>query len=52
MASIDSIIIDQVDIGNSWFQPVIGYSLPVFLTIVITFFGVWAWTRWQEGASK
>jgi hypothetical protein len=49
MASIDPIIITQVDAGNSWIQPVIGYSLPVFRTIVLTFFGVWAWGRWQEG---
>ena len=52
MVFIDPVIIAQVDAGNPWAQPVLGYSLPVFLTIVITFFGVWAWARWQEGASK
>jgi len=40
MASIDPIIIAQVDADNPWMQPIFGYSLPVFLTIVITFFGV------------
>ena len=50
MAFMDPIIIAQVDAGNSWVRPVLGYSLPVFLTIIITFFGVWAWVRWQEGA--
>jgi len=49
MAFIDPLIIVQVDAGNLWFQPVIGYSLPVFLIIFITFFGLWAWTCWQEG---
>ena len=49
MAMLDPIIIAQVDAGNPWFQPVIGYSLPVFLTIVVTLFGVWAWAHWQEG---
>ncbi|HSM72863.1 MAG TPA: hypothetical protein VK851_15080, partial [Anaerolineales bacterium] len=52
MAMLDPIIIAQVDEGNPWFQPVIGYSLPVGLTIVICFIGIWAWTRWQEGKSK
>jgi len=49
MAFIDPVIIVQVDASNLWFQPVIGYSLPVFLIIFITFFGPWAWTRWREG---
>ena len=52
MALIDPVIIAQVDAGNSWVQPVFGYSLPVFMTIVLTFVGVWAWARRQEGASK
>ena len=52
MAMLDPIIIAQVDEGNPWFQPVIGYSLPVFITIAICFIGIWAWTRWQEGKSK
>lgn len=49
MATIDPIIFAQVDAGHPWVQPVIGYSLPVFLTIILSFFGIWAWTRWQEG---
>lgn len=49
MALLDPIIIAKVDAGSPWFQPVIGYSLPVFFTILITFFGIWAWARWQEG---
>lgn len=52
MAMLDPIIIAQVDAGNPWFQPVIGYSLPVFLTTILAFLGTWAWARWQEGASK
>jgi len=52
MALLDPIIIAQVDAGNQWFQPVIGYSLPVFFTIILTFFGLLAWSRWQEGKSK
>lgn len=52
MAMLDPVIIAQVDAGNSWFQPVIGYSLPVFIAIFLTYLGVWAWARWQEGTSK
>lgn len=50
MALLDPIIA-QVDAGSPWFQPVIGYSLPVFLTIILTFIGIWAWARQQEGKS-
>lgn len=49
MAMIDPIIFAKVDAGNPWFQPVIGYSLPVFLTVILALFGVWIWARWQEG---
>lgn len=52
MTLLDPIIIAQVDAGSPWFQPVIGYSLPVFVTIILTFFGLLAWARWQEGVSK
>ena len=48
MAMLDPIIIAQVEAGNAWFQPVIGYSLPVFLTIVIAIIGIWAWSRWLD----
>ena len=52
MVLLDPFIIKQVDAGNPWVQPILGYSLPVFITIVLTFIGLWAWTRWQDGASK
>lgn len=52
MALIDPIIIAQVDGGSPWFRSVFGYSLPVFVTILFTFFGVWAWAHRQEGSSK
>jgi len=52
MVFIDPAIIAQVDVGNPWVQPILGYSLPVFITIVLTFIGLWAWARWQEGTSK
>ena len=52
MAMLDPIIIAQINAANPFFQPVIGYSLPVFFTILITFLGVWIWIHWQEGASK
>ena len=48
MSLIDSLVIAQVDAGNPWFQPIIGYSLPVFATILLTIIGLWAWARWQE----
>ena len=50
MALFDPIIIAQVDAGNPWFQPVMGYSLPVFFTIILTFIGLLAWSRWQTGS--
>jgi len=52
MTVFDTAIIAQVDAGNPWFQPVVGYSLPVFLTILLTISGVWAWARWQEGRPR
>jgi len=52
MAFIDPVIIAQVDAGNPLFQSILGYSLPVFITIILSFIGLWAWARWQEGASK
>jgi len=47
MALLDPIIIAQVDAGNPWFRPIVGYSLPVFITVITTFVGVWVWSRWQ-----
>ena len=52
MAMLDPVIIARVDIGNPWFQPIIGYSLPVFITIILTCLGLWAWLRSQEGRDK
>lgn len=52
MTLLDPFIITQVNASNPWFQPVIGYSLPIFIIIILTLLGVWAWSRWQEGASK
>ena len=52
MAMLDPVIIAQVDAGSPWFQPVIGYSLPVFFTIILTFLGLLVWSRWQEGKSN
>jgi len=51
MAMADPFVIAQVDAGNPWFQSVIGYSLPVFVVVVLTFLGIWVWLRWQ-GNSK
>jgi len=48
MVMLDPVIIAQVDAGNPWVQPVLGYSLPVFITIILTFIGLWAWSRWQD----
>lgn len=52
MFFVDDYVIAGVDVGNPFFQPVIGYSLPVFITIILTFIGVWVWSRWQAGTSK
>jgi len=52
MAMLDPVIIAQVDAGSPWFQAVIGYSLPVFFTIILTFLGLLVWSRLQEGKSK
>ena len=52
MALFDPIIIAQVDAGNPWFQPIMGYSLPVFTTIVLTFLGLLVWSRSQDGKAK
>jgi len=45
MVFADPIIIAQVDAGNAWFQPIIGYSLPVFVVNVLTLVGIWMWSR-------
>jgi len=48
MVLLDPFIITQVDAGNPWVQPILGYSLPVFITIVLAFVGLWAWSHWQD----
>lgn len=45
MAMVDPSIIAQVNAGNPWFQPVLGYSFPVILTIAVSLVGVWVWSR-------
>lgn len=52
MAFADPFIIAQVDAGNPWFQPIIGYSLPVFVGNLLAFIGLWLWLRWQHGESQ
>lgn len=48
MVIADNFVIAQVDAGNPWFQPVIGYSLPVFLANGFTLIGLMIWARWQN----
>jgi len=48
MTIADPIVIAQVDAGNPWFQPILGYSFPVFMVIVLTIIGIWGWFRWQD----
>lgn len=48
MAIADPLVIAQVDAGNPWFQPVLGYSLPVFVIMLLAFLGIWSWSRWQN----
>jgi len=50
MVFIDPVIITQVDAGNLFFQHVLGYSLPVFLTIILTFLGLLVWAHSQYPA--
>ncbi|MCP5094235.1 MAG: hypothetical protein GY943_01650 [Chloroflexi bacterium] len=48
MVFADPLIIAQVDAGNGWFRPIVGYSLPVFVLNVLTFVGLWLWARWHK----
>jgi len=52
MALFDPVIITQIDAGNPWFQPVVGYSLPIFITIILTITGIWGWALLQERKSN
>jgi len=48
MVFADPLLIAQVDAGNPWFRPVLGYSLPVVLVNGFALLGLWIWFRWQE----
>lgn len=50
MVFADPFIIIQVDAGNGWFQPVMGYALPVFLVNGLAFIGLWSWAQWQTNS--
>lgn len=52
MVFADSLVIAQINAGNSWFQPIVGYSLPVFLVNVLVLIGLWFWSHWQEREAK
>ena len=45
------IIFFLLTFAYSWFQPVIGYMMPVFVVNVLTFIGIWAWFRCQDKES-
>lgn len=47
MMSADGLVIAQVDAGNHWFRPILGYSLPVFLVNGLAIIGIWVWYPWQ-----
>jgi len=49
MAMADPLVIAQVNAGNPWFRPIIGYSMPVLVVIVLALIGLWGWSRWQDG---
>ena len=51
MSLADPLIIAKVDAGNPWFRPIFGFSLPVFLVIMLTFLGLWGWARWEHRES-
>ena len=45
MVFADPLIITQVDAGNGWFQPIMGYSLPVFVVNGLALVGILIWSR-------
>ncbi|MCP4140475.1 MAG: hypothetical protein GY755_09330 [Chloroflexi bacterium] len=47
MVFADNLIIANVNAGNFWFTPILGYSFPVFLVNTLTLFWIWGWLRWQ-----
>jgi hypothetical protein len=48
MFKVDDFVIAQVDVGNPWFSPVLGYAFPVFLVNVLALIGCWFWIRHQN----
>ncbi|MCP5098452.1 MAG: hypothetical protein GY943_23115 [Chloroflexi bacterium] len=48
MVSADGFVIAQVNLGNPWFQPIVGYSFPVFVVNGLALIGLWLWSRWQD----
>ena len=44
----DNYVISQVNAGNQWFRPVLGYAFPVFLVIVLALTGIWVWYTRQK----
>ena len=49
MALADGVVIAQVDAGNPWVRPILGYSLPVVLVNGLALLGLWIWVRRQDG---
>ncbi len=47
MVVADPFIIAGVDRGTFWFQPILGYSLPVLLINLLVVIGLWLWVRWM-----
>ena len=44
----DNIVITQVDAGNPWFRPVLGFAFPVFVVYVLTVIGVMFWLKYYQ----
>ena len=41
----DNLVRTQVDLGNLWFQPIIGFSLPVLLVPLAAVGALYLWVR-------
>ena len=39
----DNHVIAQVNTGNPWFHPVLGYAFPVLFVNILAIVGIWAW---------
>lgn len=44
----DSAVRSQINLGNPWFVPVIGFSLPVLLVQALALAGLWLWSGWMR----